>query len=61
MVLGKLLDRMIVQPSEVLMVGDSQKKDVEGAVRVGMRGLLYKKSNAGNMDKICMRYIDHDQ
>jgi HAD superfamily hydrolase (TIGR01662 family) len=38
------LDRMDVTPSDALMVGDSIRHDVEGALRAGMRAALLHRS-----------------
>ena len=34
------------QPAEAVMVGDSLKQDVEGAIRAGMRGVLLRRGDA---------------
>lgn len=39
------LDRMRVAPAEALMVGDSIRHDVEGALRAGMRAALLHRSD----------------
>lgn len=39
------LDRMDVTPSDALMVGDSIRHDVEGALRAGMRAALLHRSD----------------
>ncbi|MBM3772721.1 MAG: HAD family hydrolase [Acidimicrobiia bacterium] len=39
-----VLDRMAVAPSDALMVGDSIRHDVEGALRTGMRAVLLHRS-----------------
>jgi putative hydrolase of the HAD superfamily len=36
-----------VEPHEAVMVGDSVKHDIEGAMRVGMRGVLLQRSQQG--------------
>ncbi|MSO56725.1 MAG: HAD family hydrolase [Acidobacteria bacterium] len=36
-----------VQPSEAMMVGDSLTQDIEGARRVGMTGVLVRRSETG--------------
>lgn len=40
----RLLD---VQPAEAVMVGDSLRQDIDGARRVGMRGVLVRRSSDG--------------
>lgn len=42
------LEKSGVQPQECLFVGDSLKNDVEGALGVGMRALLYAPEGAEN-------------
>jgi putative hydrolase of the HAD superfamily len=37
-----------VLPSEAVMVGDSLTQDIEGARRVGMRGVLVRRSESGS-------------
>jgi putative hydrolase of the HAD superfamily len=41
----ELLQRLDVQPSQALMVGDSIRDDVEGALRAGMRAALVHRSS----------------
>ncbi len=43
--------------SDILMIGDSAEKDLEGAIKAGMHGLLFKPEHSGNMIDICMEYI----
>jgi putative hydrolase of the HAD superfamily len=38
------LRRMAVQANEAVMVGDSMRHDIEGARRLGMRGILVARS-----------------
>ena len=44
-------------PEEVLMVGDSEMKDVEGARIAGMHAILYKNENRLDMGKRIMEYL----
>jgi HAD superfamily hydrolase (TIGR01509 family) len=37
-----------VEPGEAVMVGDSLKHDVEGAIRAGMRGILLHRGSGGH-------------
>ena len=39
------LDLMHVKPAEAIMVGDSLRHDVDGALRVGMRAALIHRSD----------------
>jgi putative hydrolase of the HAD superfamily len=61
MILKKLSEKADIKPEQVLMIGDSQTKDVDGAVMGGMKGMLYRKSDANNMNGTCLRYIDDDE
>jgi HAD superfamily hydrolase (TIGR01662 family) len=38
-----------VQPDEAVMVGDSLTHDIEGAARVGMRGVLVRRAESGTV------------
>lgn len=42
----------------ILMVGDNEKRDVEGAQSAGMHALQFKKQNAYNMGDLVMEYIN---
>ncbi|MNC93398.1 Phosphoglycolate phosphatase [compost metagenome] len=41
------LERLGVAPGDAVMVGDSLTQDIEGARRIGMRGVLVRRSDAG--------------
>jgi putative hydrolase of the HAD superfamily len=43
-IFSEALDRLATPPSEALMVGDSIRDDVDGAVRAGMRAALVHRS-----------------
>ena len=47
-----IIKKLECAADEVLMIGDSQKKDIEGAKHVGMRHILFKKEYAENMQKM---------
>ena len=56
-----LLEKLALEPYEVIMVGDSYEKDVLGAKRVGMHGIL---CSAGNRDKLmekCLEMIENER
>lgn len=53
----KLKAKMTFDPEEMLMIGDSQEKDIDGALRAGMHGLLFSIDKASNMDQLVMEYI----
>ena len=44
---GLMLEKMAVKPDEVIMIGDSQVKDIRGALQMGMKTLLFE--NGMNM------------
>lgn len=58
----KAFDRLLLKAKlnaeELLMIGDSQEKDIDGSKSAGLKALLYKKGNGDCMDEICMEYID---
>ena len=54
----RLLLKAKLNAEELLMIGDSQTKDIDGSKASGLKALLYKKENRDSMDEICMEYID---
>jgi putative hydrolase of the HAD superfamily len=57
LVLKKIFEMSDVKPEEILMIGDSQKKDIDGAGMAGMKALLYRKEEANSMGETCLEYI----
>lgn len=55
---GMLLEKTGLLPSEILMIGDSPKKDINGALEMGMCGILFTKAFHADMRLKCLRYID---
>lgn len=55
---SRIIQKLHCNPEEILMIGDSQKKDIDGAVNVGMRGMLFLESYKDTMDERVMEYID---
>lgn len=55
---SRIIQKLHCNPEEILMIGDSQKKDIDGAVNVGMRGMLFLESYKDTMDERVMGYID---
>lgn len=53
-----LKEKLICSNKEMLMVGDSMLKDIEGAKKSGIEGILFTKEHALDMDSIIMGYID---
>lgn len=41
-------------PEEMLMIGDSQSKDIQGALNARMNAILFQPENDKTMDKICL-------
>jgi putative hydrolase of the HAD superfamily len=58
LVLKKLYEKAKVKPEETMMIGDSKKKDVEGAITSGMKAILYQSEENCSMDKICLDCIE---
>lgn len=54
----KLKSKLPVTPDEMLMVGDSPTKDIEGALHANMHALLFSADRAENMNQKVMEYID---
>lgn len=58
----KAFERVILKtgfaPAELLMIGDSKKKDIEGAKNVGMHAILFLNEQKYSMDKRCLEYIN---
>ena len=62
MVVFKLMvEKLGLDGSEMLMIGDSKVKDIDGAAKVGIPGLLFDKQHACDMDKVIMEYIDEQK
>ena len=53
---SRIIQKLHCNPEEILMIGDSQKKDIDGAVNVGMRGMLFLESYKDTMDESFMQY-----
>ena len=54
---NRLIGKFSCLPDEMLMIGDSQAKDIEGALKVGMKGLLFSLSQAENMEQKVIDYM----
>lgn len=55
-----LVSKFDVDRKDILMIGDSLKKDVEGALNAGLRALLYKKECSDTMDKMVIKMIEEE-
>ncbi len=47
-----VLSKLDVNPEEVLMIGDSQEKDIDGAGKLKIPGILYRKGNGITYEEI---------
>lgn len=54
----RLKSKLKVSPEEMLMIGDSRSKDIEGAMSAGMNGLLFTDEDKNIMDEKVMRFIN---
>ena len=52
------VDALGIKPSEVLMIGDSLKKDVEGAINAGFDGILIDREGTSSYQKKISRLQD---
>ena len=50
-------EKLYVKSEELLMVGDSKKKDIEGAESAGMKGILFDENMEQEILKLCMEMI----
>lgn len=55
---SRIIQKLHCSLEEILMIGDSQKKDIDGAINAGMRGMLFLESYKDTMDERVMEYID---
>ena len=57
-----LISKMNLEPHAILYVGDSLRKDIEGAKRAGLRtALLSKKEESGSEDILFRDYSELDR
>jgi putative hydrolase of the HAD superfamily len=54
-IFGAALRQLGVQPAEAVMVGDSVRQDVEGALRAGMRAMLIQRADELSADADALR------
>ncbi len=54
-----MLQKMELSPEEVLMVGDSEAKDIKGALNVGMRAFMYVRGT-DNVQQEMLRIMGRD-
>ena len=55
-----LVSKFSVDRENILMIGDSLKKDVEGALNAGLSALHYKKEYSDTMDKMVIKMIEEE-
>jgi len=53
-----LIEKCGTRPEEMLMIGDSRERDIEGAINAGMQGILLEKGMENSIDSICLRRLD---
>lgn len=53
-----ILDKLALPAVKTLMIGDSQKKDIDGAIALGINAMLYKKEYAQTMNQKVMDYVN---
>ena len=53
-----LVSKFDMDRENILMIGDSLKKDVEGAMNSGLKALLYKNEYSDIMDKMVIKMIE---
>ena len=57
----RVMEKMGHGSEELLMVGDSERRDIEGAMDMGIPGILFTKDRADDMDKTVLEYVDEKQ
>lgn len=55
-----LLEKLEVEPYEVIMLGDSYEKDILGAKRAGMHGILCNEENRNKLLEKCLEMIKNE-
>jgi putative hydrolase of the HAD superfamily len=53
-----LVSKFNVDRESILMIGDSMKKDVEGALNAGLNAIHFKKEFSDTMDKLVIKLIE---
>lgn len=54
----RILEKLALPAAKALMIGDSQKKDIDGAIALGINAMLYKKEYAQTMNQKVMDYVN---
>lgn len=57
---GLVMEKLNLLPGQILMVGDSYKKDIEGAKAAGMHGILYNSRKENTIMQECMELIANE-
>lgn len=55
-----VIEKLKLQPEQILMVGDNYEKDIKGARMAGMHGILYCSDKADAVVQDCMRLIKNE-
>ena len=53
-----VLEKLAMQPDQVIMIGDSYEKDIRGAEKEGIRSVLFRKEKAEIIVDECMRMVN---
>ena len=51
-------EKLKIPEEELLIIGDSLEKDIEGAKEAGIKGILFTKKHIDDMKSLVMEYID---
>lgn len=57
-IFDKIKQKLSCCPEEILMIGDSLKKDIYGARAAGLHGLIFEKNRLPDMNEVCRYYIE---
>ena len=52
--------KLRLNPHEILMIGDSREKDIDGAKNAGMKGILFRPDLEDRMEELCMELIQNE-
>ena len=53
-------EKLNMESEELLMIGDSKKKDIEGAEAAGIKGILFDENIRPKIRTICMEMIKRE-
>lgn len=55
-----MLEKLALEPHEAIMVGDSHEKDILGARKAGMHGILCSAENRDGLMEKCLEMIENE-